>query len=148
VFIFFLNTYFLLTIFLSLCNLNNSHVSFLWNDSISLTMASFQSFPSAELITSSTDLGSSSMEINTYVEQKSSKLYLSTSFLTRFDLRTTGVGCSTSSYDSVDSSKIIFFICQFKPHLLWIILCLSNFFKLKLTSDFSKHHISTVHCFP
>jgi hypothetical protein len=66
---------------------------------------SFQSFPSVESTASPTDLGSSSMVGNTNVEWKLGGIYLSTIFLTRSKLLTNGVGCSTSSFDSVDSSE-------------------------------------------
>jgi hypothetical protein len=63
-----LNTHLLPTIFVPLGNLTKSHVSFLYNNSISSSMESFQSLPSNESTASPTDLGSSSMEVSTNLD--------------------------------------------------------------------------------
>jgi hypothetical protein len=104
-FTFFLNTHLLPKRFIPLGNLTKSHVSFLYKDSITSTMESFHSLPYVNLTASPTELGSSSIAVDTNVERNSRRLYLSTSFLSLSDLLINEVNCSTFSSDSIDSSK-------------------------------------------
>jgi hypothetical protein len=104
-FIFFLNTHLLPTCFLPLGNLTKSHDSFLYTDSISSTMVSFQSLPFIDLTSSPIDLGSSSMEVNMNVEWNLRGIYLSIGFITLLYLLIIKVNCSTTSSDPIDSSE-------------------------------------------
>jgi len=94
--------------FLPLGRVTRSHVSFLFKDDISSSMAFYYNLPYVESIASFTILGSSSMADNEKAERKLGGLYLSGCRGARLDLQTTGICGSTYSTDSVKSSESCF----------------------------------------
>ena len=105
VFIFLLNTHLLLINLLPSSSVRRYQVSFFLKDSISSSMAFFQSSPFVELNASLIVFGSFFVVDNAKYDQKLGGLILSGCFLSWLDILTTGICSLTSSFDSVDPSK-------------------------------------------
>lgn len=146
-FVFLLNTHLLFICFLPSGNPTRSHVSLFLNDSISSSIAFFQSSPSIESIASFTILGSSSsMEDNAKFERKLGGLYLLGCFIAHLELFMTRVWVSTSSLDLTDSFESWLYLFQLNSSFLWFLF--SYFFSLRSPPNFFEDRMSIVHYSP